>query len=201
MYVPLLESDVDPDPFVQFGRWLDDAVAAGIPEPTAMTLATATRDGRPSARVVLLKGFDPQGFVFYTNRQSRKGCELAENPRAALVFLWKELGRQVRIEGAVELTTDAESDAYFASRPLGSRIGAIASRQSGVLPDRETLERRVEALTGELSGREPPRPPHWGGYRVVAHELEFWQHQPNRLHDRVRYRREGDRWVLERLSP
>lgn len=166
-----------------------------------MTLATATRDGHPSARMVLLKGFDARGFVFYTNYESRKGGELEQNPQAALVFFWVELERQVRVEGRVERAAPAESDAYFASRPLGSQIGAWASAQSRVIAGREPLERRTAELEDEYAGREVPRPSQWGGYRVVPHVIEFWQGRPSRLHDRLRYRQKDGGWIVERLSP
>jgi pyridoxamine 5'-phosphate oxidase len=198
----LSESDLDPDPFQQFRAWYEEAVAAGLMEPNAMTLATATRDGRPSARMVLLKGFDADGFRFYTNYESRKGHELAENPWAALVLFWVELERQVRIEGRVMQSPPQESDAYFQSRPLGSQLGAWASHQSQVIPNREALERRMADLEAEYTGQSAPRPPYWGGYRVVPSVIEFWQGRPNRLHDRLRYQRRDDgTWLIERLSP
>ena len=198
---PLLEADVDPDPLRQFARWLEEAGAAGIRAPEAMTVATATADGRPSARLVLMKGFDERGFVFYTGYESRKGRELAENPRAALLFHWDALGRQVRIEGPVERVARAESEAYFRSRPRGARLSAAASRQSEVVPSREALEAEVAALAERLGDAEPPLPERWGGYRVAPETFELWQHREDRLHDRLRYRREGGGWVVERLSP
>lgn len=198
----LSESEVAADPFVQFRAWFDHALSAQLPEPNAMTLATATPDGRPSARVVLLKGFDQRGFVFYTNYQSRKGGELDASPWAALVFFWPELERQIRIEGRVERVSPQESDDYFASRPAGSRLGAWASPQSQVIADRDVLEQRLSAFTAQYAEQAIPRPPHWGGYRVVPTAIEFWQGRPSRLHDRLRYHRSDDqRWILERLAP
>jgi len=197
----LAEADVDADPVVQFGRWFEQAEQADLLEPHAMTLATATPDGRPSARMVLLRGFDQRGFCFYTNYQSRKGDELAANPLAALVFWWDKLERQVRIEGRVERTSRAESEAYFASRPPGSQLSAAASPQSRVIDGRPTLERRVtELATGQRDGRVP-LPEFWGGYRLAHEVVEFWQGRPNRLHDRLRYRQTGRGWKLERLAP
>jgi pyridoxamine 5'-phosphate oxidase len=177
-----------------------EAILARVPEPTAMTLATADAKGRPSARIVLLKGVDPRGFVFFTNYASRKGKELAANPQAALAFLWKELERQVRIEGAVERVTPDESRAYYATRPLGSRIGAWASPQSETIESRSWLENRWEEF-GQRHGENPPLPPHWGGYRVIPDHLEFWQGRRSRLHDRVAYTRAGREWKIARLAP
>ena len=197
----LAEADVDADPVVQFGRWFEQAEQGGLLEPHAMTLATATPDGRPSARMVLLRDFDERGFCFYTNYQSRKGDELAANPRAALVFWWDKLERQVRIEGRVGRTSRAESEAYFSSRPPGSQLSAAASPQSRVIDGRATLERRVtELATGQRDG-QVPLPEFWGGYRLAHEVVEFWQGRPNRLHDRLRYRRAGSGWKLERLAP
>jgi pyridoxamine 5'-phosphate oxidase len=198
----LREGDADPDPIRQFRRWFDEAVAAGVAEPNAMTLATATVDGAPSARIVLLKDLSDAGFAFFTNYDGRKARELAANPRAALVFYWLNLERQVRVEGTVEKVTEAESDAYFRVRPLGSQLGARASPQSAVLPDRATLERRVAELEREFAGRDVPRPANWGGYRVRPQAVEFWQGRPSRLHDRLLYRRQPDGgWRIARLAP
>ena len=198
----LQETDLHPDPFQQFRAWLAAAVAAQPINPEAMTLATATPDGRPSARMVLLKGVDERGFVFFTNYESRKGSELEANPRAALVFYWAVLERQVRIEGRVERTSAAESDAYFRSRPWGSRLGALASPQSQVIPDREVLEQRMIELRRQYPDDDIPCPPFWGGYRLIPISIEFWQGQPNRLHDRLCYERRGDGgWDIRRLAP
>ena len=198
----LNETDLSADPFTQFRQWLQEAAAVGLKEPGAMTLATATPEGIPSARVVLLRGIDARGFLFYTNYDSRKGQELAANPRAALVFYWHPLDRQVRIEGAVERATPQESDAYFQCRPRGSCISAWASPQSEVITDRRVLESRSAELSAQFGAGPIPRPPFWGGYRVVPTSIEFWQGRLNRLHDRLRYRRldHGD-WRLERLAP
>jgi pyridoxamine 5'-phosphate oxidase len=197
----LRESEADPNPMEQFRGWFGEALAADLHEPNAMTLATATPDGRPSARVVLLKGFDERGFVFYTNYEGRKSRELEANPRAALLFYWGELERQVRVEGRVWRVPDRESDAYFAGRPRGSQLGAWASEQSRPVRDRGALERRLRELEGEYEGREVPRPAFWGGYRVVPETMEFWQGRENRLHDRLRYRRAEGGWKIERLQP
>jgi pyridoxamine 5'-phosphate oxidase len=184
-----------------FRVWLDQALAAGLHEPTAMTLATCTPDGRPSARIVLLKGFDERGFSFFSNYDSRKGRELTANPRAALVFYWGELERQVRVEGTVERVGEAESDAYHATRPRGSQLGAWTSWQSEVIAGRGILERRLEEIVARFGDGPVSRPPHWGGYRLVPDAIEFWQGRPSRLHDRLRYRLVNGAWARERLSP
>jgi pyridoxamine 5'-phosphate oxidase len=197
---PLELADLDADPLEQFRAWFREAQGT-VRAPEAMALATATPQGAPSLRMVLMKGVDERGFVFFTGYESRKGRELAANPRAALLFYWDPLGRQVRVEGRLERTTPAETEAYFHTRPRGAQIAALASRQSEVLPDRAELERRVAELEAEHDGREVPLPPAWGGFRLKADAYEFWQHRENRLHDRFRYRPEGDGWTIERLSP
>ena len=188
------------DPFEEFGAWFEHARNAGLHEPNAMSLGTADANGRPSLRTVLLRGWDRQGFTFYTNYESRKGNELAMNPYAALLFFWDKLSRQIRIEGIAERVTSRESDDYFNSRPRGHRLGAWASDQSRVIDSRAQLEQNVRELEARFPG-EVPRPPHWGGYRVRPEQFEFWEGQPNRLHDRFRYRRDGALWTIERLAP
>ena len=200
MRAGLNESELERNPFAQFGKWFEDAVRAEVPLPNSMSLATATRSGRPAARAVLLKGFDARGFVFYTNYGSRKGRELAENPHAMLLFCWEELERQVRIEGAVERTSPAESDEYFSSRPLGARLSAHVSPQSERVAGRDELEAKLAAAAKQF-GAGPPRPPHWGGYRVVPEWFEFWQGRQDRLHDRLCYVLAGGGWRIERLAP
>jgi pyridoxamine 5'-phosphate oxidase len=195
------KADLDPDPIVQFHEWFQKVIDADLHEPNAMILATATAEGKPSARTVLLKGYDERGFVFYTNYEGRKAKEIEANPTCALLFYWGELERQVRIEGRASSLSGEESDAYFAGRPRGSRLGAWASEQSRPVEDRSVLEERVRALEAEYDGREIPRPPFWGGYRVEPQEIEFWQGRENRLHDRLVYRREDGAWRIERLQP
>ena len=195
----LLEQDAKASPFEQFGLWFDQALEQNVPEPTTMTLATADSQGRPSARIVLLKGFDDAGFVFYTNYNSRKGQDLAEQPWACLNFFWQPLERQVRLNGLIAKVSAQESDEYFHSRPLGSRLGAWVSAQS-----QPTTLAALEANTATVQkkyGDQPPRPPHWGGYRLVPEYFEFWQGRPSRLHDRLTYQRSGTSWALERISP
>jgi pyridoxamine 5'-phosphate oxidase len=194
------EKNVARDPFEQFARWFDAARACDLPEPNAMVLATADTSGRPSVRTVLLKQFDANGFVFFTNYDSRKGRELARNPQASLLFLWLELERQVRLEGSIEKASTQESDDYYLSRPVDSRLGAWASPQSEVMADRETIERRF-AEAARQHGDDPPRPPYWGGYRLIPDRFEFWQGRASRLHDRVQYRKDRASWVIQRLAP
>lgn len=198
----LSKTEIDPNPFIQFKKWFDQALAAQLPEPNAMTIATATPEGTPSARMVLLKDFDERGFVFFTNYNSHKGQELAENPQAALVFWWAELERQVRISGYVEKVSETESDQYFHSRPANSRLGAWVSNQSEVIESREALEQRLQEFQSKYENQEIPRPSHWGGLRVIPSEIEFWQGRSSRLHDRLLYTRLDDgSWKIERLSP
>jgi pyridoxamine 5'-phosphate oxidase len=197
----LLEAALPPEPLPLFADWLGVAASSGLREPNAMCLATATPDGRPAARMVLLKDFDERGFSFFTNYDSRKGREMGANPFAALTFWWGELERQVRIEGKVVKISAVESDEYYSARPLGSRLGAWASQQSRVIPNREVLEQRLAELQAEYSDRSPDRPAFWGGYRVVPDVIEFWQGGTNRLHDRLRYTRTPTGWELDRLSP
>jgi pyridoxamine 5'-phosphate oxidase len=194
-------ADLAPDPIVQFHEWFQKVIDADLHEPNAMILATATAEGKPSARTVLLKGYDERGFVFYTNYEGRKAKEIEANPTCALLFYWGELERQVRIEGRASRLSGEESAAYFAGRPRGSRLGAWASEQSRPVEDRGVLEERVRALEAEYEGRGIPRPPFWGGYRVEPQEIEFWQGRENRLHDRLVYRREDGAWRVERLQP
>lgn len=200
--VGLSEDNLDADPFKQFEKWFQRAVDAKIDLPDAMTLATATKDAMPSARIALLRGFDERGFVFYTDYKSQKGRELCENPNAALVFYWRELDRQVRITGEVSMVSRKESESYFQSRPVGSRLAALASKQSEVLPNRQVLEDSFNGLTETYQEKEIPLPQYWGGFRVSPDWVEFWQGRPNRLHDRLRYTRQpnGD-WQIDRLSP
>lgn len=196
----LSETDVAADPVAQFQRWMNEAIAAHCPEPTAMSLATVGEGGRPSSRIVLLKGADAHGFVFFTNYRSRKGREIAANPHGALLFHWVELERELRIEGRIEKTSEAETAAYFATRPPKSRVGAWASPQSDEIPGREWLEQSF-ADAERKYGDDPPPPPHWGGYRVVPESLEFWQGRKSRLHDRIVYTRQGNAWRISRLAP
>ena len=196
----LSTDNILPDPVRQFAVWMDQAILSEIQEPTAMTLATVGHDGFPSARMVLLKGFDENGFVFFTNYDSRKGQEISKNHRAALVIYWKELERQVRIEGMVLKTSGQESDEYFLSRPFESQFSAIISPQSSVIPNREFLEDLRKEYMKSFTG-QPKRPAHWGGFQVIPEMIEFWQGRPNRLHDRLRYSRKGGEWIIERLAP
>jgi pyridoxamine 5'-phosphate oxidase len=200
--LPLRERDADPDPLRQFDAWYRDAAASGLREPGAVAVATGSADGMPSVRMVLLKQYDERGFVFYTNYESRKGHELAANPRAAMLFYWDPLGRQVRIEGAVQRASSEESDAYVRSRPRGSQLSALASPQSQVIDSRDELERRVTELTERHRGQELPLPEAWGGYRLTPESFEFWQHREDRLHDRLLYTRMPDgAWQMRRLAP
>lgn len=196
------ESTVPQDPFQQFRRWFADAAGANFEEPNAMALATADAQGRPAVRMVLLKNFDERGFVFFSNYTSRKGRELTENPRAALLFWWDKFDRQVRIEGMVEKISAEESEAYFRTRPIGSRLSAWASEQSAVISGRAVLEERLQKFAEKFRAKEVPRPPYWGGYRVIPEVFEFWQGRESRLHDRLRYRQStAGEWIIERLSP
>lgn len=198
----LNESIVDPNPFAQFDAWFKEALQAEFQEPTAMALATADAAGFPSVRMVLLKSYDERGFVFFTNYGSRKGRDLSQNPRASLLFWWDKMGRQIRIEGDVEKVREEESSQYFSSRPRGSQLGAWASRQSTVIAGREELEDRLLEFEREFRGKPVPRPQYWGGYRVIPLVFQFWQSRPNRLHDRLQYRKlTGGGWVIERLAP
>jgi pyridoxamine 5'-phosphate oxidase len=197
----LRRHDLDPDPIVQFNRWLSEAVEAGIKDPNAMTLATVSAEGQPSARIVLLKGVDAGGFLFFTNYESRKAADLAANARAGLNFFWPELERQVAVEGIVHKGTREEAECYFHSRPLASQLGAWASHQSQIVPSRDWLEEKLAGVTEEYAGREVPLPDFWGGYWLVPAAIEFWQGGPGRVHDRLRYLRDGDAWRIDRLSP
>lgn len=197
----LSESEADPDPIEQFAKWFGEAISAQIPEANAMSVSTVSADGRPSSRIVLIKDFNQRGFTWFTNYESRKGKELGENQYAALLFYWIELERQVRIEGRIERISAAESERYFESRPLGSRIGAIASAQSRPIANRELLEMQY-AQAERQYGEHPPRPAHWGGYRLIPDYVEFWQGRPSRLHDRIAYRLQADgSWQRQRLQP
>ncbi|ARK12411.1 pyridoxamine 5'-phosphate oxidase [Fibrivirga algicola] len=195
------KTDVLPDPIAQFQQWFDAALAAGVHEPNAMHLATINAQGRPEGRIVLVKGIDATGFSFYTNYNSQKAASLAVHPVASLTFFWPELERQVRIEGQVEKVSEAESDTYFNSRPRGSQLGAWVSQQSEVISGRDVLTAQQETFEAQFAGKPIPRPPHWGGFRVIPDSIEFWQGRPSRLHDRIRYRLEAGTWQIERVSP
>jgi pyridoxamine 5'-phosphate oxidase len=197
----LAESDVDKNPFIQFGKWFKEALDALLYEPNVMTLATADLTGKPSARILLLKGFDENGFVFFTNYSSKKGKDLQENPQASMVFFWPELERQVRIDGLITKVPEEVSSAYFHSRPKGSQIGAAASPQSSVIPNRELLENRVQELTAVYADQEIPKPDYWGGYLLEPTHIEFWQGRPSRLHDRITYTSVNGAWEIDRLAP
>lgn len=197
----LSEAEALANPVDQFERWLNDALAVHLVDATAMTLSTATRDGKPSLRIVLLKSFDPAGFVFFTNFESRKGREIVENPYGTVLFYWSALERQVKIEGWIEKISAYESQSYFQSRPFESQIGALASPQSRIIPDRQTLEKKFAQLAEQYQGQEVPCPPHWGGYRLQPALFEFWQGRAHRLHDRLQYTKEGDAWMTQRLAP
>jgi pyridoxamine 5'-phosphate oxidase len=197
----LNEEGLPVGPFVLFGKWLDEAIASLAKEPTAMTLATSTKNGKVSARIVLLKGFDENGFTFFTNFESKKGKQLIENPYASLVFFWPDLERQVRVEGTINRVSDTESNEYFNSRPLGSRIGAWASGQSSAVSNRDELESRFRFFNDKFKQIDIPRPPHWGGFRLLPSMIEFWQGRANRLHDRIEYSRDIDIWKRQRLAP
>ncbi|HLP28359.1 MAG TPA: pyridoxamine 5'-phosphate oxidase [Candidatus Didemnitutus sp.] len=197
----LTEDSVQRDPLGQFASWFDEAIASALPEPTAMALCTATSDGRPSSRMVLLKGVDQQGLVWFTNYASRKGAELDANPYAALLFFWPELERQIRIEGRVVKVSQAESLKYFLTRPVDSKLGAWASLQSIVVASKDVLRHQFESARARFADGDVPLPPHWGGYRLIPESYEFWQGRPSRMHDRIHYRKDNDVWTIERLSP
>ncbi|MFM1961544.1 MAG: pyridoxamine 5-phosphate oxidase [Bacteroidota bacterium] len=194
-------TDVAATPVLQFDKWWNEAVSSSIEEVNAMTLATVNPDGKPAARIVLLKGFDENGFIFFTNYLSEKGKSISAHPYASLVFFWKELERQVRIEGSCIQVSESESDEYFLSRPIGSRLGAWASPQSAVISSRTVLDQNLDRVTAQYADGIVPRPDHWGGYRVIPEMVEFWQGRPSRLHDRIRYRKDESQWLIERLAP